>query len=59
VFALRGLLGWARRAGLHARLLDMSTSADTTGDASRVVGYGAFAFAEAAKSTAAAKSRQR
>jgi AmmeMemoRadiSam system protein B len=49
VFALRGLLGWARRAGLHARLLDMSTSADTTGDASRVVGYGAFAFAEAAK----------
>lgn len=44
VFALRGLLGWARRAGLRARLLRLGTSADTSGDPQRVVGYGAFAF---------------
>ena len=40
--ALRGLLAWARRHLLVARLLDRSTSADTCGDASRVVGYAAF-----------------
>jgi AmmeMemoRadiSam system protein B len=44
VFALRGLLGWARRAGLRASCLHMSTSADASGDTGRVVGYGAFAF---------------
>jgi AmmeMemoRadiSam system protein B len=44
VFALRGLLGWARREGLRARLLSLGTSADTFGDPQRVVGYGAFAF---------------
>jgi AmmeMemoRadiSam system protein B len=43
VFALRGLLAWARDAGLRAELLDLATSADTAGDPSRVVGYGAFA----------------
>ncbi|NJC64536.1 AmmeMemoRadiSam system protein B [Planosporangium flavigriseum] len=45
VFALRGLVGWARRTGLGARLLDYSTSADATGDPTRVVGYAALAFA--------------
>ena len=41
-FALRGLLELARRRGLSVRLLDLRTSADTAGDPSRVVGYGAF-----------------
>ena len=44
VFALRGLLGWARSAELKAARLHRCTSADVTGDRSRVVGYGAFAF---------------
>ncbi|HKS98791.1 MAG TPA: AmmeMemoRadiSam system protein B [Rugosimonospora sp.] len=44
VFALRGLLGWARGRGLAARLLGLTTSAAATGDTTRVVGYGAFAF---------------
>jgi hypothetical protein len=44
VSALRGALSWARRAGLDVRLLDLRTSADTAGDPSRVVGYGAFAI---------------
>jgi MEMO1 family protein len=43
-FALRGALEWSRRAGLAVRLLDLRTSADTVGDVSRVVGYGAFAI---------------
>jgi AmmeMemoRadiSam system protein B len=45
VFALRGLVGLARRVGLEPWLLDYSTSADTTGDPTRVVGYAAVAFA--------------
>lgn len=44
VFALRGLVDWARSSGHRASLLHRCTSADTTGDTSRVVGYGAFAF---------------
>jgi len=44
VFALRGALEWARRADLAVGLLDLRTSADTAGDPSRVVGYGAFAL---------------
>ena len=44
VFALRGALEWARRADVGAGLLDLRTSADTAGDPSRVVGYGAFAL---------------
>jgi hypothetical protein len=44
VFALRGALEWARRADLAVRLLDLRTSADTAGDPSSVVGYGAFAI---------------
>jgi hypothetical protein len=45
VFALRGLVSWARRTGLGPRLLDYSTSASATGDPTRVVGYAALAFA--------------
>jgi hypothetical protein len=44
VFALRGALEWSRRADLAVRLLDLRTSGDTAGDASNVVGYGAFAI---------------
>ena len=44
VFALRGLVGWARHQGLRARLLDRCTSAKTGGDPGRVVGYAAFSF---------------
>lgn len=41
-----GLLAVARRRGLTPELLDLRNSADTAGDPSRVVGYGAFAFHE-------------
>jgi MEMO1 family protein len=44
VFALRALLAWAGRSRLRPRLLALATSADSSGDTSRVVGYGAFAF---------------
>lgn len=44
VFALRGLVELARRHHLEIELLDLRTSADTTGDRSSVVGYGAFAL---------------
>jgi MEMO1 family protein len=44
VYALRGLLGWAAAADLTPTRLDYSTSADTGGDAGRVVGYSAYAF---------------
>jgi AmmeMemoRadiSam system protein B len=44
VFALRGVVGWARHAGLTPRLLHHATSAETTGDPSRVVGYPAMSF---------------
>jgi AmmeMemoRadiSam system protein B len=43
-YALRGMLAWAGQRGLRPRLLDLSTSADTAGDATRVVGYPAFAL---------------
>jgi AmmeMemoRadiSam system protein B len=42
--AVLGLLEAARRRDLTVRLLDLRTSADTAGDPSRVVGYGAFAL---------------
>lgn len=45
VFALRGLIGWARHRSFAPQLLHLSTSADTAGDPQRVVGYSAFAFA--------------
>jgi AmmeMemoRadiSam system protein B len=44
VFALRGLVAWARHRSLRARLLDRCTSAKTGGDPRRVVGYAAFSF---------------
>jgi len=43
VHALRALLMLTRRHGGAVELLDLRTSADTAGDAHRVVGYGAFA----------------
>jgi AmmeMemoRadiSam system protein B len=42
--ALRGLLSWAARAGRTPALLSYRTSADATGDRSRVVGYAALAL---------------
>jgi len=45
VFALRGTVEWARRAGLRVRRLALTTSADSGGDPGRVVGYPAFALA--------------
>lgn len=45
---INGLLEVARRRGLHVRMIDLRNSGDTAGDKSRVVGYGAFAFFEAA-----------
>jgi len=44
VFALRGTVGWARHSRLTPRLLHHTTSAETTGDRSRVVGYPAVSF---------------
>ena len=41
---IRGALVAAHRRGLIPRRLDLSTSADTSGDRDRVVGYGAFAL---------------
>lgn len=40
--ALRGMLTWAERHRRTVELLDLRTSADSVGDRSRVVGYGAF-----------------
>jgi hypothetical protein len=43
---INGLLVAARRHGLVPRQLDLRHSGDTSGDRSRVVGYGAWAFDE-------------
>lgn len=43
---VNGLLLSAQRHHLQAELLDLRNSGDTSGDRSRVVGYGAFAFFE-------------
>jgi AmmeMemoRadiSam system protein B len=43
-----GLLVASRRRGLKPELLDLRSSGDTAGDRRQVVGYGAFAFREAA-----------
>lgn len=43
-----GLTTVARRRGLKPELIDLRNSGDTAGDKNRVVGYGAFAFYEAA-----------
>jgi MEMO1 family protein len=45
VFALRGLVGWARHQKLRPELLYRCTSAQTGGSPDRVVGYAAVAFA--------------
>ena len=42
-YPLRALLDVTRKRSLRMRQLDLRTSADTTGDRSNVVGYGAFA----------------
>ena len=47
--ALRGLVACAGRAGWLCTLLDLRTSADAVGETDRVVGYGAFAFTDAAR----------
>jgi AmmeMemoRadiSam system protein B len=41
---IRGLLHFAREAGLKVVTLDQRNSGDTAGDRSRVVGYGSWAF---------------
>lgn len=45
---IRGLLHAARRHGLCARTVDLRNSGDTAGTRDRVVGYGAFVFAQQA-----------
>jgi AmmeMemoRadiSam system protein B len=45
---VNGLVLTARRHSLTPQLLDLRNSGDTAGDKSRVVGYAAFAFSEAA-----------
>ena len=52
VFALRGLLLWARERGCHAELLNLCTSADTGGTPDRVVGYCAAAVGKAGRNPA-------
>jgi AmmeMemoRadiSam system protein B len=44
VFALKGLVAFARERGFEIELLDLRTSADTMGNPGRVVGYGSFAL---------------
>lgn len=44
--AVSGLLTVARRRGLDVTTLDLRNSGDTAGDRRRVVGYGAWMFAE-------------
>ena len=46
---VRGILCAAREHGLHARTVDLRNSGDTAGPRHQVVGYGAWAFEEAAK----------
>lgn len=43
-YALRGLIAWAARERLTPRLLDLTTSARTSGDPNRVVGYAALSL---------------
>lgn len=45
---VNGLLEVAARHGLHSEILDLRSSGDTAGPRDQVVGYGAFAFDEAA-----------
>lgn len=41
-YPIRGLLQTARHEGWHVKTLDLRNSGDTSGDRSRVVGYGAY-----------------
>lgn len=41
---IQGLLGYARKHGLHAETLDLRNSGDTAGSRAEVVGYGAYVF---------------
>jgi AmmeMemoRadiSam system protein B len=43
-YPIRGLLKTARHLGWQVRTLDLRNSGDTSGDKSRVVGYGAYEF---------------
>ena len=43
-YPIRGLLKTAQRHGWQVRTLDLRNSGDTSGDKSRVVGYGAYEF---------------
>jgi AmmeMemoRadiSam system protein B len=52
LFALRGVVSWARDRELVPRRLALTTSGDTGGDRARVVGYPAFEFAFAVASQA-------
>jgi AmmeMemoRadiSam system protein B len=45
---INGLLWLARSKGMRAELVDLRSSGDTAGSRDEVVGYGAFAFYEAA-----------
>jgi AmmeMemoRadiSam system protein B len=47
---IRGFLKAAQPRGLSAQTLDLRNSGDTAGPRDHVVGYGAFAFADAARS---------
>lgn len=42
---IAGLLGAARRRGMHGHTIDVRNSGDTAGPRDRVVGYGAYVFA--------------
>lgn len=54
---LMGLLTLARRRRLAVETLDLRNSGDTAGDRRRVVGYGAWAFCEAAAPADAGERR--
>jgi AmmeMemoRadiSam system protein B len=50
-YPLAGLIAWARQRDLSAHRLALATSADTTGDKDRVVGYGAWRLDESVSSS--------
>ncbi len=50
--ALRVGMAWARRMAFDIQRLDLRNSADTAGDPSRVVGYGAFAISDLTRAMA-------
>lgn len=44
VYPIRGLLQYAREAGLRVKTVDLANSGDTAGSKDSVVGYGAYVF---------------